>query len=349
MLRIFHNTTYDFIKPWRIMVVTTVAFISIGLIFLGVSWIRTGSAVHYSIDFTSGTSVQVHFNKPPDVAALRSALDAGGVHDASIQAFGTDRDFTIRAQGIGANPQAENTAPSVEQVSARISDLFTKQFGAGTFQVVRTDAVGPRVTSELRTGAIKAVLLSFVFTLVYLAWRFEWRFGVAAVLATAHDILTTLAFIKLLDLEVSLTVVAAILTVIGYSLNDTIVIFDRVREDLRKKRRETLYQTLNRAINETLPRSVMTHATAFAATLALLLFAGEVIRPFAWVMAFGIVTGTFSSVYVAGPVLLWIENRWPRETGSQRNGTGGGARTKQATPAAAPPARTPERATATRN
>jgi preprotein translocase SecF subunit len=117
----------------------------------------------------------------------------------------------------------------------------------------------------------------------------------------------------LLNLEVSLTVVAAILTVIGYSLNDTIIIFDRVRENLRKRRRESLYETLNRSINETLPRSILTHATTAAATLALLIFAGEVIRPFAWVMLFGIVTGTFSSIYIAGPVLLWIERRWPRE------------------------------------
>jgi len=330
MLRIFHNTTYDFIKPWRIMVITTVVFISIGLLFLGVSWARTGSAVHEGIDFLGGTSVQIHFNQPPDVGALRSALDAGGVRDANIQSFGSNRDFTIRAQGAGTNAQAETSAPSAEQVAARINTIYSQRFGAGSFQILRTDAVGPRVGSELRRGAVIAILLSFVATLIYLAIRFEWRFGVAAVIATAHDILTTLAFIRLLDLEVSLTVVAAILTVIGYSLNDTIIIFDRVRENLRKKRREPLYDTLNRSINETLPRSVMTHATAFAATLALLLFAGEVIRPFAWVMAFGIVTGTFSSVYVAGPVLLWIERRWPREIGGRE--TTGGTRSKGATP-----------------
>jgi len=330
MLRIFHNTTYDFIKPWRIMVITTVVFISIGLLFLGVSWARTGSAVHEGIDFLGGTSVQIHFNQPPDVGALRSALDAGGVRDANIQSFGSNRDFTIRAQGAGTNAQAETSAPSAEQVAARINTIYSQRFGAGSFQILRTDAVGPRVGSELRRGAVIAILLSFVATLIYLAIRFEWRFGVAAVIATAHDILTTLAFIRLLDLEVSLTVVAAILTVIGYSLNDTIIIFDRVRENLRKKRREPLYDTLNRSITEKLPRSVMTHATAFAATLALLLFAGEVIRPFAWVMAFGIVTGTFSSVYVAGPVLLWIERRWPREIGGRE--TTGGTRSKGATP-----------------
>jgi preprotein translocase subunit SecF len=305
------------------MVVTTAAFISLGLVLLGVSWVRTGAAVHYSIDFTGGTLVQVQFQQPPDVSAIRAALDAGGVHDAEIQSFGTNRDYTIRAQDVGQSASrgaaAEAQAPSAEQVAARIDTLLTNKLGTGVFRVVRTEAVGPRVGSELRRGAVVAILLSFVFTLAYLAIRFEWRFGVAAVIATAHDILTTLAFIKLLNLEVSLTIVAAILTVIGYSLNDTIIIFDRVREDLRKKRKESLYDTLNRAINETLPRSVMTHATAFAATLALLLLAGEVIRPFAWVMAFGIVTGTFSSVYVAGPVLLWIERRWPREASDRRS------------------------------
>jgi preprotein translocase SecF subunit len=119
---------------------------------------------------------------------------------------------------------------------------------------------------------------------------------------------------KIIHLELSLTVIAALLTVIGYSLNDTIIIFDRVRENLRKNRREPLYDTLNRSVNETLPRSILTHATALAATLALLFFAGEVIRPFAWVMAFGIVTGTFSSIYVASPILLWIETKYPRES-----------------------------------
>jgi preprotein translocase subunit SecF len=312
MLRIFYHTSYDFIKWWRTMVVITAAFISIGAIAGAWSWVRTGSAVHYSIDFTGGTLVQLHFEQPPDVGALRSALDAGGVRDAEIQSFGSNRDFTVRAQGFGARATAEAQAPSAEAVSARIVSVLSQRYNPSAFSVVRTEAVGPRVGSELRTGAVKAILLSFLLLLVYLWIRFDWRFGVAAVVATAHDILTTFTFIKLMNLEVSLTVVAAILTVIGYSLNDTIIIFDRVREDLRKKQKESLYDTLNRAINETLPRSVMTHATAFSATLALLIFAGEVIRPFAWVMAFGIVTGTFSSVYVAGPVLLWIERKYPR-------------------------------------
>ena len=306
MLRILHDTNIDFIKWWKWAVGITAAFIAIGLASFLVN-----PTINRSIEFTGGTMMQVEFAKKVDVGALRSALDASGIHGAEIQQFGTDREFTIRA------PEAEQKGAETtgaETVKQRISDVLTQKYGSGQFRVARAEAVGPRVGDELARDALIAMLLSFLVTTVYLAIRFEWRFGLAALIATGHDVLTTLAFIKIMHLEVSLTVVAAILTVIGYSLNDTIIIFDRVREDLRKGRKETLYQTLNRSINETLPRSVLTHATTLAATLALLIFAGEVIRPFAWVMAFGIFTGTFSSIYIAGPTLLWIERKWPRKT-----------------------------------
>ena len=147
-------------------------------------------------------------------------------------------------------------------------------------------------------------------TLIYLAFRFEWRFGLAAVVATAHDVLATVAFIRYLDLEVSLVVVAAVLTVLGYSLNDTIVIFDRVRENLRLRGRGNFVEVLNRSINETLPRTILTGGTTLATALVLSFFAGEVIKPFALVMAFGIVVATFSSIFVASPVLLAIAKKW---------------------------------------
>jgi preprotein translocase subunit SecF len=322
MLRIFHDTRYDFIKWWRTMAVATAAFIIVGL---GVTFLRGG--LRYSIDFTSGTLVQLAFKQRPDVAQLRAALDAGGVHEAEITQFGSDREFTVRAQETAANGAAPTSG--AESVARRVQTVLAQRFGPGSFQVVRTEAVGPRVGDELRRGAIIAVLASFVLTLVYLWFRFEWRFGVAAVIATAHDIFTTVAFIGLMHIEVSLTVIAAILTVIGYSLNDTIIIFDRVRENLRKHRGMGLYALVNLSVNETLPRSVLTHATTLGATLALLFFAGEVIRPFAWVMAFGIFTGTFSSIYVASAILIWIERRYPR------------AATEPRRPAAAP--RTPVR------
>jgi preprotein translocase subunit SecF len=157
------------------------------------------------------------------------------------------------------------------------------------------------------------VLLSFGATLVYLWFRFEWRFGIAAIGATAHDILLTVAFISLMKLEVSLVIVAAILTILGYSLNDTIVVFDRVRENLRIYKRHYMTGILNLSLNETLPRTVMTGTTTLVATLALLIFGSEAIRGFAWVMTFGIVIGTFSSIFIASPILLAIDRRWPGE------------------------------------
>ena len=304
MLRIFHNPSYDFIKWWRVAALSTIAFIVIGL----ASFLVTGG-VNYSIEFTGGTIMQLEFKQPPDVADLRTTLDRSGIRGAEIQQFGSPREFTIRAQDRAA---VESQAGGAENISRRIETDLKARFGADAFRVVRSEAVGPKVGGELRRGALIAILLSSLVTLIYLAFRFEWRFGLAAVLSSAHDVAVTLAFLKLMHLEVSLMVVAAILTLLGYSLNDTIIIFDRVREDLKKARNEPFRTTLNRAINETLPRSVLTHATTLAATLALLVFAGEVIRPFAWVMAFGVIVATFSSIYVAGPLLLWIEQKWPR-------------------------------------
>jgi preprotein translocase subunit SecF len=305
MLRILHGTNYDFIRWWRWAAGITVAFIVIGV----------GSIVLYrpnfSIEFTGGTLMQLQFARPVNVAELRGYLDNAGIHSAEIQQFGSNREYTIRAQ---ESEKATAATRGAETVARQIETLLVQKYGGQNVHVMRTEAVGPKVGDELTRDAIIAMLLSFLVTTVYLSIRFEWRFAVAALLATAHDVFTTAAFIKLMHLEISLTVVAAILTVIGYSLNDTIIIFDRVRENLRKSRKEALYDTLNRSINETLPRSILTHATAFAATMALLIFAGEVIRPFAWVMAFGIFTGTFSSIYVASPVLLWIERKWPRRT-----------------------------------
>ena len=304
MLRILHDTKIDFIRHWRRAAIVTIAFMVVGFgaaIFNG--WF------HYSIEFTGGTLMQVEFKAPPDVSRLRAATERAGIGGAEITQYGSPTDFRIRAQ---TEPTGEGSDAGATAVAARISEALTAELGAGSFIIADRVAVGPRVGAELRRDAVVAVLLSFLVTLMYLAWRFEWRFGVAAVVATAHDIIASIAFIKLLDLELSLTVIAAVLTVLGYSLNDTIVIFDRVRENLRANRRESLYDTLNRSVNETLPRTVLTGGSAIIATMALLLLGGPVIRPFAWVMTFGIITGTFSSIFVASPILLWVERKWPR-------------------------------------
>ena len=304
MIRIFHNTSYDFIKWWRQAAIATIVFMLLGL----GSYAFRGS-LNYSIEFTGGTLMQVNFKNTVDDAELRATLDAAGIRGAEIQRFGGPTEFTIRAQDR-ATVQSQDTTAS--GVATQIGKALEGKYGAGNFTVARTEAVGPKVGAELRTGAMIAMVLASLVTLAYLAFRFEWRFGVAAVLSTAHDVLVTLAFIKLLHVEVSLVVVGAILTLLGYSGNDTIIIFDRIRENLKKGRKEPLYDTFNRSINETLPRSILTHTTTLLATLALLFFAGEVLRPFAIVMTFGIFVATFSSIYVASPILLWIERKFPR-------------------------------------
>jgi len=308
MLRIFHNTKYDFIKWWKVAAISTVAFMVIGLASFGFT-----GGVNYSVEFTGGTLMQLKFTEAGDAGKIRAALEAGGIRNAEVQRFGGADEFIIRAQEKSI---VEQQAAGAEKVADQIATALSKSLGASSFTVVRKESISPKVGEELSRNAVIAMVLVSLATLIYLAFRFEWRFGVAAVVATLHDTLITIAFIKLLHLEVSLTVVAGILTLLGYSTNDTIIIFDRVRENLRTSGKEALYSVLNRSINDTLPRSIMTHATTFSASLALLLFAGEVIRPFAWVMTFGIFVATFSSIYVAGPVLLWIEQKYPRKAAS---------------------------------
>jgi preprotein translocase SecF subunit len=302
MIRFFANANYDFIGVRRYAYAATAAVIVPGLILLGIL------GLDYSIEFTGGTLVQIQAKQPMSVGQVRTALDRGGLPGAEITTFGATNEFVIRAR-LRNQQSAGQEEP---QVTARqVDTALTRAFGPGSYERKRFEAVGPKVGGELRTRALLAIFASFLVVLVYLAFRFEWRFGLAAVIATAHDILTTLSFIVFMRLEVSLVVVSAILSMVGYSLNDTIIIFDRTRENLHKYKREDLAGILNRSINETLPRSILTHTTTMAALLALLIFAGEVIRPFAWVMLFGVFTGTFSSIYIAAPILLLIERRWP--------------------------------------
>jgi preprotein translocase subunit SecF len=301
MLRLFANANYDFIGVRRYAYGLTAAVILPGLLFLLIK------GLNYSIEFTGGTLLQVRSKTVVDVAGLRSGLDQEGIHGAEIQNFGAANEYVIRARVAKPGTDANDTQAAAQAVSHALDRVL----GKGNYEVLRTEAVGPKVGGELRQKAFLAIFLSFFAVLAYLAYRFEWRFGLAAVAATAHDILATIAFIGVMRLEVSLTVVAAVLSMVGYSLNDTIIIFDRVRENLRKLKKESFEGVLNRSVNETLPRSVLTHGTSLASLMALAIFGGEVIRPFALVMFFGVFTGTFSSIYIASPVLMAIEKRWP--------------------------------------
>src|SRR5256714_14365634 len=302
MIRLFANATYDFIKWRRWAYGLTAAIMIPGFALFLVR------GLNYSIEFTGGTLIQVQTSQPIGTDRLRAALDARGIRDAEIKQFGTPTDYVVTARlGAGGVPAEGST----QATAAAVDSALARGMGAGQYAIVRTEAVGPKVGRELQGKAFLAIFFSFIVTLIYLAIRFEWRFGLAAVLATLHDILTTIAFIRYLNLEVSLVVVGAVLTMVGYSLNDTIIIFDRVRENLRKYRRQNLYEILNLSINETLPRSVLTHGTTMATTLALVLLAGEVLRPFALRKTLAIFTGTFSSIYIAAPLLMYVEKRWP--------------------------------------
>jgi preprotein translocase subunit SecF len=301
MLRLFSNAKYDFIALRHYAYAITAIILVPGLLFL--LW----KGLNYSIEFTGGTLLQIESHKPVDVARVRTGLDQQGIHGAEIQNFGNANEYVIRARVAKPGSDANDTQATAQAVSHALDNVL----GTGNYTVTRTEAVGPKVGGELRQKAFLAIFLSFFAVLAYLAYRFEWRFGLAAIGATAHDIMATIAFIGVMRLEVSLTVVAAVLSMVGYSLNDTIIIFDRVRENLHKHKHDSFEQILNRSVNETLPRSILTHGTTLATLLALAVFGGEVIRPFALVMFFGVFVGTFSSIYIASPLLMAIEKRWP--------------------------------------
>ncbi len=304
-MRLFDNAKYDFLAIRRAAYVITALVALPGVAVLGLRGLNEG------IEFTGGTLIQVHaVDSSVTIAAIRGALDRQGVTGAQLSTFGTARDFLIRVPIAAGSEATEDVA---QQAARAVDTALTRTFGAEAYGVERFEGVGPKVGGELRTKALMAVLLSFGATLIYLTFRFEWRFAIAAIIATAHDILLTVAFVSLMNLEITLVVVAAVLTIVGYSLNDTIVVFDRVRENLHKFKRANIYEILNRSVNETLPRTVLTGGTTLVATVALLVFAGPVIRGFAWVMTFGIIVGTFSSIYIASPVLLAIERKWPGE------------------------------------
>ena len=301
MRHVFTNTSIDFVGVRKYAYIFTALLFIPGLIVLLVR------GLNYSIEFTGGTLVQVASTTPFEVGKVRGALDQNGVSGAEIQSFGAAGEYLIRARLNEAAADADNTEATV----AAVRQALDQALGAGEYRLLRTEAVGPKVGAELRQKAITAILIAFCAIMVYLASRFEWRFGLASIGATAHDVLGTVIFISVLNLEVSLVVVGAVLSVLGLSLNETIIIFDRVRENEHHRRHPDLRTTLNRSINETLPRTVLTHGTTLATMLSLAIFGGEVIRPFALVMFFGVFTGIFSSMFIAPAVLLYIRERWP--------------------------------------
>jgi preprotein translocase subunit SecF len=305
MRRLFANANYDLINRRRKAYAASAVAILIS-IAAGIFWqVNQGSWINYGVDFTGGSMMQVRLTSGTgDVGQVRQAATSA-VPGSTVTEFGDANDFLIRTPGTQSDVATE--------ASRAVMAALHAQFGEQNVLLEREESVGAKVGGELQTRALLAILISFLATLIYLAIRFEWRFGVAAVIATLHDIVLTLGLISVLRLEVSLTTVAAVLTILGYSLNDTIVIFDRIRENLKSSKRVDFIAVLNRSINETLPRTVLTTGTTLATLVALYLFGGVIIRDFAMILIAGILLGTYSSIFVAAPALLEIEKRFPHE------------------------------------
>jgi preprotein translocase subunit SecF len=303
MIEIFSKPNYNFIGRRKWAYIVSIVFMVIGLGSLAVKGIR------YDIDFTGGTLVQVRFEQPPDTGKIRAALAKAQITETIIQEFGDTREYIIRLP---------LTAGSSEQVAKRVQEAVAKETALGKVEIRRVEFVGPQVGKELQLQAIYAVLFGLLGILIYLAARFDMKGGVAAVVAVFHDVVVCLGAMSLFGREFSLPVLAALLTIIGFSVNDTIVAYDRLRENRGRggQRGKTFADQMNDAVNQTLSRTVLTALTVFITTAILLFLGGKVLEDFAFVLFVGVITGTYSTIYVAGALVvdwtLYVEGRGRR-------------------------------------
>jgi preprotein translocase subunit SecF len=285
-----------------------------GIISMGMHWSQIGSPVPLSVDFRGGTQVQVQFARTPDTNQIRQATEAAGIKDARIQNIQNIDEPGGNEVLISLPEQTNENALDVGR--QQIVDALQTHYN-NSFTVRNVQVVGPTVGKQLEKQALLATLYSLLGMLVYLWFRFQLIYGVAAVVAVFHDTLITIGAFALTDQEISLTVIAAILTLVGYSMNDTIVVFDRIRENLRLNRRESLPDVVNRSINQTLSRTVLTSGLTFLTVLSLYVFGGQVLRGFSFALVIGILIGTYSSIAVAAPMLVaWQEWRATKNQGT---------------------------------
>jgi preprotein translocase SecF subunit len=300
MLQIFANPRYDFIgiRRWAYLLSALVTLAGLG-------HIAYKGGLQYGIDFAGGTLIQVRFQQAVTVDAVRSALDRVRLGESVIQQFGDAQEYLIRVPaGSGG----------LEEVSKRV-DAGLREAKLPGFEIRRLEFVGPQVGQDLQWQAVYAVLAGMAGILIYTAVRFDFKGGVAAIIALFHDVLVALSAISLTNREMSLPILAALLTIVGYSINDTIVVFDRIREHRGRgvRKGETLADVINTAINQTLSRTILTSLTVFLVVAVLYVFGGEVLRDFAFALLVGVVTGTYSSIFVAAPIIVdweaWLQAR----------------------------------------
>jgi preprotein translocase subunit SecF len=288
-MRLFNKTNIDFVEKSAIA-----KFLSIVLIIVGLSSLIMKGGPALSIDFTGGTIAQLQFEKVVDVSELRTKLAENKFDGSEIITFGSPNEVLIKAQFSGSNSELESNLRSAIE---------------SEFEVRRVESVGPKIGKELQSDALSAILLSLFLILIYISFRFDRFYAYGSVVALIHDVLITMGIFSLLNIEVDLTIVAAFLTIVGYSLNDTIVVFDRIRENAIKHARESLDTIVNISLNSTLGRTIVTSLTTFVVVLSLFIFGGEVIKNFAFALIVGIFVGTYSSIYVASPVMMYFEKK----------------------------------------
>jgi preprotein translocase subunit SecF len=317
MIQVFKDVRIDWLANRRWFIGLSVLLMLAGLGSAIFRQVTHHQAFNLGVDFKGGTVVTVRFKQRPADEAIRAALAKQGVKDAIVQL--TDKPDTVLVklplEGQGeAQAQVDAGRDEVRKALNTFGPETPPQTDLNaapnaTYQIIGTDAVGAVAGAQLRNKAIAVTLAALVGILMYIAFRFEWTYGAAAVIAVFHDVLVTLGFFSLFQWEVSLTVIAALLTLVGFSVNDTIVVFDRIRENRKLHRRDSLYKITNDSINQTLSRTVITSGLVFLSVLAMVLFGGEVLRYFSLALLIGITFGTYSSVAIASPIMVWWEQR----------------------------------------
>ena len=286
------GTHFDFIGKKKYAI-----WVSAAAIFLSVASIFFHGGLRYGVDFAGGILIQIRFSQAVDISEVRQAVEAMGSKDAMVQNFGGENEFLIRI---------EKTAVDLEAVSKTVQASLQDRFKDKKLEIRRVEVVGPKVGSDLKKKALWAVGLSFLAILIFVAWRFKQvSYGLGGIIALVHDIIITYGAISIANLEYSLSLLAVILTIIGFSINDTIVIFDRVRENIKKMRKDNLETIFNVSLNETLGRTILTSGTVMMVVVILFFFGGPVIHDFALTLIVGLISGTYSTIYVASPVVLF--------------------------------------------
>ncbi len=280
------------------------AIISALLILAGIGSVTLHKGLKYGIDFRGGTNVQIQFTTQPNLDQLRKLFGEQGMKNVILQTFGDLADKEIL---LGL--PIDSPLGTGENLTKELGKILLTQHPE--FEIRRIESIGPKVGDELKISAVQAILIALGLVLLYITIRFQWRQGVSAIIALVHDVLIIVGIFSILEKEFTLTVVAALLTVVGYSLNDTIVVFDRIRENLGKYRKKSLEETINLSITETLTRTLITSGTTLLVVLALFILGGEIIHDFAFALLLGVLIGTYSSIYVASPVALFLTKLVP--------------------------------------